>query len=102
MKNKKVTKSSHHKGQCKDKNFIAQTEIVYKAFYKKPSTMLEVSVMTGIMRANICRYVDNWKKRNIIQVIRLGKCPVSKVDHVQILTTNPDLFSNIKMLTLFD
>ena len=100
MKNQNTTLSI--KDNDKGKTFIAQKEIVYKAFYKKPSTMYEVSIQTGIIRANICRFVGDWKKSNAIQIVRKGICPISKRDEVQILTTNPDLFSKLKIQTLFD
>ena len=49
-------------GQHKDSNYLAQTQRVNKAFFfEKPKTMLQVSFETGIFRANICRYVAQWK-----------------------------------------
>ena len=81
-----------HKGQGKDKHFQAQMQRVFTALYKQPKTMLMVSVEKGILRANICRYVAKWKKRDCIKIVRLGICPISKSTGVQFLTTNPDLF----------
>ena len=48
--------------QGKDKKFIGQMTKVFKAFYSHPKTMLMVSIETGILRANICRYVAFWEK----------------------------------------
>src|SRR5574344_398654 len=81
--------------QGKDSHFQAQTRRAYKAFYSKPKTMLMVSIETGILRANLCRYVAKWKKQNTIEIIGFGICPISKSTGVQFLTTNPDLFPAI-------
>ena len=55
-----------------------QKQRVFKAFYEYPKTMLMVSVETGILRANICRYVAEMRKRDEIKLIRKGLCQVSK------------------------
>jgi hypothetical protein len=68
----------------KDKYEI-QTRRVFDAFLEKPKTMMMVSVETGIMRSNITLYVANWKKQNLIEVIRLGKCPITIKSCVQFL-----------------
>lgn len=62
----------------KDKIFAGQMKRVYKAFSERPKTMLMVSVETGILRANICRYISEWKKENRIEVVRKGLCPITK------------------------
>lgn len=49
-----------------------------KAFGKVPKTMLQVSIETGILRANICRYVATMRKRDAISIIYTGICPISK------------------------
>ncbi len=53
--------NSLHKRQSKDKHFEVQMKRVFAAFKRKPSTMLMVSIETGILRANICRYVAIWQ-----------------------------------------
>lgn len=55
--------NSLHKRQGKDKHFEVQMKRVFAAFKRKPSTMLMVSIETGILRANICRYVAKWQKQ---------------------------------------
>ena len=80
-----------HKGQGKDKHFQAQMERVFAALDRQPKTMLMVSIETGILRANICRYVAKWKKQNCIKIVRQGICPISK-HRAGFYTTNPDLF----------
>ena len=54
-----------------------QIQRAYKAF-SQPRTMLEVSKVTGVRRANICRYVAKWRKVDQITRIRTGICSVSK------------------------
>ena len=39
----------------KDNEFRLQYQIVYQSFNERPKTMLDVSLETGILRANICR-----------------------------------------------
>lgn len=80
-----------HKGQGKSTHFQAQMKRVFAALYRQPKTMLMVSVETGILRANICRYVAEWEKENRICIVRKGICPISK-HRAGFYTTNPDLF----------
>ena len=80
-----------HKGQGKDNHFETQMKRVFEAFKRKPSTMLMVSFKTGILRANLCRYVAEWEKENRICIVRKGICPISK-HRAGFYTTNPDLF----------
>lgn len=60
-----------------DTDFAAQKKAVYKAF-KEPSTMLMVSIETGVLRANICRYVAEFEKSGTIRKLHKAKCKVSK------------------------
>jgi hypothetical protein len=85
-------------GQGKDKRFEAQMKRVFAAFRHKPSTMLMVSVETGILRANICRYVAEWKRQGRIHEAYQGLCSVSKHRAVY-YTTDPNLLT--QPLTLF-
>jgi len=68
-----------------------QLRIVYNAFYSQPKTMLMVSFETGILRANICRYVSQMRKYNVIRPVKTGLCRVSKHGAVY-YTTNPEYF----------
>jgi hypothetical protein len=79
------------KGQGKDKHFQGQMKRVFAALYRQPKTMLMVSIETGILRANICRYVAEWEKENRICIVRKGICPISK-HRAGFYTTNPELF----------
>lgn len=55
------------------RKFRTQYKIVYEFFKEEPRTMLDVSLGTGIMRANVCRYVDNMRKAGLIQCVNVGK-----------------------------
>lgn len=70
--------NSFHKVQSEDKQFEGQKKRVFAAFNRKPATMLMVSIETGILRANICRYVAEWQKNNSIHLLQEGLCKVSK------------------------
>lgn len=85
---------SFEKGQGKSTQFLAQMKVVFAAFSKEPKTMLMVSVETGILRANICRYVAKWKRAYRIAVVKEDFCPLSK-HRAGFYLTAPDLFSNI-------
>jgi hypothetical protein len=89
--------------QYKDNHFVTQYQIVYESFKERPKTMLKVTVETGILRANICRYIAEMKKKGFIQVIRKGYCPCT--GHTAgFYSTDKALFSNtnVQQLNLFD
>jgi len=51
-----------------------------KAAYSEvpyPLTMLQISEMTGIYRANICRYNAEMQKNGNLILVRKGICPIS-------------------------
>lgn len=85
---------SLRKRQSKDKHFQGQMKRVFAALYRQPKTMLMVSIETGVLRANICRYVAEWEKESRICIVRKGICPISK-HRAGFYTTNPELFSAI-------
>lgn len=53
----------------KNREFRAQYQIVYQSFKEYPKTMLDVSLETGILRANICRYVADMENKGVIQLL---------------------------------
>lgn len=53
----------------KNSEFQAQYQIVYQSFKECPKTMLDVSLETGILRANICRYVADMENKGVIQLL---------------------------------
>ena len=72
----KVTQKNESR---KDKTVIKnQFRKVYQCFSTGPKTMLQVAHLTGIERANICRYVAELRKSDRISFIKYGLCPISK------------------------
>ena len=85
------TTTPNHKGRNKNRHFKAQMKRVFASFQRNPSTMLMVSVETGILRANICRYVSMWEKRGAIHLHNTGICSISK-HQAGFYTTDKNLF----------
>lgn len=77
-----------------DNHFRGQMQRVFLALYKNPKTMLMVATETGILRANICRYIAEWERLNCIRIYRKGICPITK-HRAGFYTTNPELFPEI-------
>lgn len=90
--NDKTPKKSLRIGKHKDKNFEAQMKRVFEAFKRNPSTMLMVSIETGILRANICRYVAKWEKQGKIHLLKRELCKISK-HPAGYYTTDTNLFT---------
>ena len=87
--------------QGKDKHFQNQFKITYDSFFSQPLTMKELSVLTGIDRANICRYVRLMRRAGIIKIFSKGFCRITK--HLaNRYTTNPDLFPFDQQLKIFN
>lgn len=98
----KKNEPSHHSKilsePVRTNHFQAQMTKVYVAFNRKPSTMLMISIETGILRANICRYVAKLQKQEDIHLLRKSICPISK--HMAgYYSTNANLFT--QQLKLF-
>tara|TARA_R110002096_G_scaffold114977_4_gene249149 strand:- start:1637 stop:1951 length:315 start_codon:yes stop_codon:yes gene_type:complete len=83
-----------HKGQDKSTHCQAQKKRVFEALYRQHKTILMVFVETGILRANICRYVAQWEKQNCIRIVRKGICPISK-HRAGFYTVKPELYQAI-------
>ena len=99
MNNHYNTPSVSLNGNNKDTK-INQLQKVYSTLFVRPMTMLEVAQLTGIERANVCRYVAELRKQNSVEVVRFGICPITKHSRVQFLTTNPELFPQKKQLDI--
>tara|TARA_R100000935_G_scaffold21876_4_gene40474 strand:- start:22196 stop:22462 length:267 start_codon:yes stop_codon:yes gene_type:complete len=84
-----------------NEKFKAQLARVYKAFTEKPMTMKEADVYTGVMRENICRYVDTLLEQGRIAIIRKRKCTITGYPYVNEYTGNPDLFPQSNQLEMF-
>ena len=89
------------KRQGQDTIFKVQLLKVYNAFKVKPMTMKEADVFTGVMRENICRYVDTLLEQGRIAVIRKRKCRVTGYPYVNEYTADPELFPKSNQLKLF-
>jgi hypothetical protein len=65
--------------------------------------MLEVSIETGVLRANICRYIAEVEEKGDIQVIRKGYCHYTRF-RAGFYSTDEALFATPKVtrLSLFD
>ncbi|MDR2385543.1 MAG: hypothetical protein LBD80_07800 [Tannerella sp.] len=65
--------------------------------------MLQVSIETGILRANICRYIAEMEGKGYIRVIRKGYCPYTQ-SRAGFYSTDEALFTKPYdgQLTLFD
>lgn len=97
------SRNPNFKSSCKDTKSIKQKTIVYNAFNSDiPKTMLQVSEETNIRRANICRYVAEFRKQDNIQLLQKGICPIS-IHRAGFYTTNTELFINVnQQLRMFD
>ena len=88
------------KTQVKDKHFQTQFKETFEGFYKQPLTMKELSISTGIDRANICRYCRSMRKAGTIAVAKKVYCSITK--HLaNRYTTNPEMFPNTSQLKMF-
>ena len=55
-----------------------QIKRTLQAFSSEPKTMLQVSIETNILRANVCRYVAMFRKTDRIKLVNKGYCPISR------------------------
>jgi hypothetical protein len=93
MKNSLINPRILSEQHCKGIHYLIQSKIIFAAF-KAPATMLTVSIKTGILRANICRYVAHLRKTDSIHLVKFDICPISK-HKAGFYTTNKDLFPAI-------
>lgn len=93
---KALTPQISHDSSSKDTKFSTQYQRVKHCFSSlTPKTMLMVSIETGIMRANICRYIAEMRKEGIIEPIYKGICRISK-HGATFHSTNIDVISKKK------
>ena len=84
----------------KDSDFKIQYLKVLNAFKLKPMTMLEADVYTGVMRSNICCYIDDLLEQGRISLIRKRKCSITGFIAGE-YTANPTLFPKSNQLKMF-
>lgn len=94
-KKKKATEAAPHTNRGKDMDFRTQYQIVYQSFLERPKTMLDVFLQTGILRANVCRYVADMEDKGIIQLL-YKKEDVHTKAKAGYYTTDKALFKQIK------
>ncbi|MDA0177205.1 hypothetical protein OOZ35_06845 [Mesoflavibacter profundi] len=97
----KQSLNSFGREQGKNKQFTAQLKRVYNALMQKPMTMKEVDIYTGVMRENICRYIDTLIEQNKIAIIRKRKCSITGYPYVNEYTANSSLFPKSNQLKMF-
>lgn len=70
-KRKKAASTTTHSFNTHDKGneYRSQYQTVFQSFKEHPKTMLDVSLETGILRANICRYVADMEDKGLIQLL---------------------------------
>ena len=79
-KRKKAASTTTHSLNKHDKGneFQTQYQIVYQSFKEHPKTMLDVSLETGILRANICRYGKRLRDATIVLQTRVFSFVIKK------------------------
>jgi hypothetical protein len=87
--------------QGKDSHFQNQFLRAFRGFYTRPQTMKELSVATGIDRANLCRYCRSMRSAGTIAIVTRTYCSITK-RLANKYTTNPELFPKQFQLSLFD
>lgn len=78
-----------------------QLKTVLKVLKDKPMTMKEIDFSTGIMRENICRYVNTLLEQGKIAIIKKRKCNITKHRFVNEYTADQNLFPKDNQLKLF-
>lgn len=79
----------------KNTSFVEQFKLLDFKFFQGCYTMKQVSILTKIDRANICRYISKRKKSNSIYLVKYGICPITKSSGVGFYTTNKELFHSL-------
>ncbi len=79
----------------KNLSFNEQFKRLDFKFFQGCYTMKQVSILTKIDRANICRYISKRKKTNSIYLVKYGICPITKHSGVGFYTTNKELFHSL-------
>ena len=84
----------------KDNKFQTQFKQSFDGLFKQPQTMKELSISTGIDRANICRYCREMRKAGTLAVFKKAYCGITK--HLaNKYTTNNKMFPIDSQLKLF-
>lgn len=76
--------------------------IFYEFFLTCITSVYDFEKQTGISRADGCRYKAKYEKLGLLQMVRLGICPISGERNVQMITTNKKWFISPSQLNMFD
>lgn len=66
--------------------------VFYEFFLTHVTSVYDFEKQTGISRADGCRYKSKYEKLGLLQVVRLGVCPISREKDVQFVTTDKRKF----------
>lgn len=86
----------------KDTKKKADDVVFYEFFLSRITSVYDFEKQTGISRADGCRYKAKYEKLGLLQMARLGVCPVSGERNVQMITTNKKWFKIPTQLNMFD
>ncbi len=70
-------KESFSNRQAQDTKFRTQKETVYKSISITPKTTLMIFLDTGILRANVCRYIDELQEEGRVKLLKKTFCKAS-------------------------
>ena len=76
-------------------------QIFFDFFSSHTTTVYDFEKQAGISRSDGCRYKRKFEKMGLLQVLYLGKCPVSGEHGVQFLTTDTTKFKGEIQLKMF-
>lgn len=65
------------KAVSEDTKIVSQERKVFLALLGRPLTMLMVSILVGVRRANICRLIDKWRKQGKVRLVKIDYCQIS-------------------------
>ena len=95
--------SGRNKGKNTNNGINSSTtglQIFNEYFSTRIGTVYQFEKATGISRADGCRYKRTLEKLGKLQVVKTGKCPISRENGVQKLTTNSKWFTDDMQLPI--
>ena len=79
------------------RNKDTQIERFYEYFKTNTTTVYAFEKATGISRANGCRFKAELVDSGLIQVVKIGRCPISNKNGVQFLSADKSKFPAIQL-----
>lgn len=74
----------------------------YEYLKKNITSVATVSKDTEIPHKYLCEVKAYYEKKNLLQVVMMGKCPTTGSSNVQYLSTNPKVWSDSSLLPQSD